>query len=104
VDGAAAALEQRGDPFHLVAHHVAADVVGVEVGDEHPGDLHAVGLDQIEQLVHRVGRIDEDALALHPVADGVGEVHHLLRDRIVVGEVAARQQLAEVEPVAGPWK
>ena len=65
-----------------MAHHVAADVVGVEVRREHARHGHPVGLDQIEQLVDRIGRVDEHALALGAVADGIDEVHHLLGDRV----------------------
>ena len=38
VHGAAAPLLQRRRTLQLVAHHVAADVVGMEVGGEHTDD------------------------------------------------------------------
>ena len=99
VHGATAPLQQRRHTFHRVAHHVPADVVGVEVGGEHPGHLHTVGLHEVEELVDGVGRIDQHALVRRPVADGVGEVDHLLRNRILRREVSPRKQLAKVEAV-----
>jgi hypothetical protein len=101
VHRATAALEQLGGTVDVVAHHVAADVVGVEVGGQHAGDLHAVGLHQIEEFVDGVRRVDQHAFALLPVADDVHEVHHLLGDRVVDREVAARQQLLEVQTLVG---
>ena len=74
-------------------------MVGVVVRGQHAGDRHAVGLDGVDQVVDGVGRVDEHALAGGPVADGVDEVDHLLGDRVVDGEVAPRQQLAEVQAV-----
>src|SRR4029450_2031082 len=44
-----------------------------------------------------VGRIDEHGLARRAVANSVHEVHHLSRDRVVGGEIATGQHLAEVE-------
>ena len=49
----------------------------------------------------RVRRVDDQRLAGLPVADEVHEVHHLAGDRVVGGEVAAGEQLAEVEAVVG---
>ena len=48
VHWAAATLEQSRCSVDVVAHEVAADVVGVEVRGEDPCDPHAVGLDQVE--------------------------------------------------------
>ena len=55
----------------------------------------------VDEVVDGVRRVDEHALAGGPVADGVDEVDHLGGDRVVDGEVAPRQELAEVEAV-GP--
>ena len=73
-------------------------MVGVVVRRQHPGDPHAVGRRGVEQVVDRVRRIDEQALAGRPVADQVGEVDHLRGERVADREVAAGEQLAEVEP------
>src|SRR6185436_12284396 len=43
----------------------------------------------------------EDAITARAVADGVDEVDHLRRNRVADGEVAAAEQLAEVQPVVG---
>ena len=59
-------LEQRGDALDRVAHHRAADVVGVVVRGEHAGDRHAVGLDGVDEVVDGVRRVDEHALARSP--------------------------------------
>ena len=64
-----------------------------------PVTVHAVGGDRGEQVVDGVGRVDEDALAGRPVADGVHEVDHLGGERVVDGEVATAEQLAEVQPI-----
>ena len=74
-------LEQAGDALDRVAHHRAADVVGVVVRGEHAADDHAVGLDGVDEVVDGVRRVDEQALAGRPVADGVDEVDHLRRPR-----------------------
>ena len=99
VHRAAAPFEQRRHALELMAHQVAADVVGVEVRGQHAGDDHAVGFDHVDERVDVVGRVDQYALALLAVADGVDEVHHLLRDGVVGGEVATGEQLTEVEAI-----
>ena len=100
VDRTGLTLEQRRDPLDVETHHRTADVVGVVVRRQHPGDPHVVGRRGVEQLVDRVRRIDEQALAGRPVADQVGEVDHLRGDRVTDREVAPRQQLAEVQLTA----
>ena len=99
VHRATAPLEQCGDALHLVPAERAADVVGVEVSGQNPSDGHAIGLDHVEQFVHCVGGVDEHAFARGPVADCVDEVDHLLRHRVVDGEVATGEQLTEVEAI-----
>jgi len=91
------ALEQLPDPHDRVAHHRPPDVVRVVVAHEHTGHAHLVLLGAGEELVDRVRRIDDDALAGLAVADEVGEVDHLSRHRVGRGEVLPRQQLAKVE-------
>ena len=91
--------EELGEALDRPAAEVTADVVGVVVRDEHVGEPQAVGLDDLDELAHAVGRVDRDRFAGLAVADEVHEVHHLLRDLIVGGEVAAGEQLAEVEAV-----
>ena len=55
-------LEQTGDPLDAPPHHVAADVVGVEVGGQGTDAFHPVGLEDPEELVHAVGGVDDDRL------------------------------------------
>ena len=90
------APEHREGAHEADGPHV---VVGVEVGGEHTRDPQSVRLDEVDEFVDGVRRVDEHALAAGTVADGVGEVHHLLGDGVGVREVAAREQLAEVEAV-----
>ena len=91
--------EEVGEAFDGPAAEIAADVILVVVRDEHVGEVQAVGLDELEQLAHAVRRVDGDRVAGLAVADDVDEVHHLLRDLIRRREVAAGEQLAEVEAV-----
>ena len=72
-------------------------MVGVVVRGEGAGEPHVVGGEDVEQALDVVGGVDHDGLAGLAVADQVHEVHHLAGDRIRAGEVAAGQQLAEVE-------
>ena len=93
------ALQQFGQALELEAHHRTADVVGVVVGDQHAGQVHAVGLQRVDQVAGGVGRVDDHGVAGLPVADQVGEVAHLLGDHVAGREIATREQLPEVEPV-----
>ncbi len=97
MDRALDTFEQCGDALDRVSHHRAADVVGVIMGHERPGHRHPVVADRGDQIVDRVGRVDEQALAGAAVADGVDEVDHLLGQRVVGGEIAPREQLAEIQ-------
>ena len=92
-------FEQGGDSFDGVAHHRAADVVGVVMGGKHADHTHVVGGNRIDQVAGGVRRVDEQALARCPVTDDVGEVDHLLGDRVAEREVATGQKLPEVEAV-----
>ena len=91
-------LEQRADALERPAAHLPPEVVRVEVGPEHAGQPHAVGRQDVEEVLHGVGRVDDDRLAGLAVADQVDEVDHLAGHHVAVGEVAAREQLAEVQP------
>ena len=101
VDGAVDAFEQGGDALDVVGPHRPADVVGVVVSRQHAGHPHAIGGDRVEQIGHRVRRVDQQAFARGPITHGVDEVDHLLGQRVVYREVATREQLAEVEPIVG---
>ncbi len=84
--GDVVAREQLGEALDAPAAQAAADVVGVVVGDEHVGQAHPVGAEDLDQLVHAVRGIDRDGLACLPIADEVDEVHHLLRDLVVAAK------------------
>ena len=90
-------LEQLADAHDVEAHHGAAHVVGVVVGGEGAGEVHAVGGEHVEDALGVVGGVDHDRLARLAVADQVDEVDHLAGHRVVGGDVAAGEQLAEVE-------
>ena len=74
-------------------------MVRVVVGDQHAGKMQAIGLEGVDQIAGRVSGIDDHAVTGLPVTDQVGEVAHLRRDRVALGEVAAGEQLAEVQSV-----
>ncbi len=99
VDGDVDAFEERRNAFDRVPHHRPADVIGVVVRGDHAGHRHAVGGHCGKQIGDGVGRVDEHAMANRSIADGVDEVDHLAGERIVGGEVATAQQLAEVQPI-----
>src|SRR5277367_6833035 len=61
--------------------------------------MQAVGLERVDQLAGRVSGIDDHAVTGLTITDQVGEVAHLRRDPVALGEVAAGEQLAEVQPV-----
>ncbi len=92
-------LEKLSDAVDLVTHHGAADMIGVIVRSERAGECHPIRLEDVDQGVCVIGRIDDDGLAGRSVADEVREVDHLLRDRVGGGEISARQQLAEVDAI-----
>ncbi len=95
--------EELARALDRVAHEVAADVIGVVVGDERAGDAHAVGRRGLDELAHAVRGVDGQCVSRFPIADEVREVDHLPGDGIVAGEVAPGEQLAEVETVGhGP--
>ncbi len=98
VHGDARVLEQVGDALDRVSHHPASDVVGMGMRDEHARKPHAVCCEQVEQTSDVVRRVDDDGLSCRPVADQVAEVDHLAGERVLVAEIAAREELAEVEP------
>lgn len=105
VDGHVDPVQQLGQALERETHHGAADVVGVVVGDQHPGQPHAVGLEGVQQGPGGVGRVDHHRVAGLAITDQVGEVAHLGGDRVARGEVPAGEQLAEVQAVFGcRWK
>ena len=97
--GHAVECEELGKPFDRPTAHASAHVIGVVMSDEHVGEVQAVTLDDVDELAYAVGRVDRDRLAGFAVTDHVDEVHHLLCDLIVGGEVAAGEQLTEVQAV-----
>ena len=93
-------LEEPRNAGDLVAEQVAADVIGVVVGGEHSREAHAVGLEDGDDLLRCVRRVDGHRVAGLAIADQVDEVDHLAGQLVGGCEVAARQQLAEVQAVA----
>ena len=86
-------------PHHRPAHHLAAHMVGVIVGGQGGGQRHVVGCQDVEDALGVIRRVDHHCLAGFAVAHQIGEVDHLGSHLVAHGKVAARQQLAEVEPV-----
>ena len=94
-------FEEVGDANDLPAEQIATHVIGVVVGGQHAGEAHPFGREEGDHLVGSVGGIDCDGLADFTVPDQVYKVHHLASHRIAARDVAARQQLAEVQAVGG---
>ena len=88
VDGHRRPSQHLGYALHQLRSERAADVVRVVVGDEHARQAHAVGLDDVEQLVDPVGRVDDHGVAGLAITDEVDEVDHLRCERVVGCEVA----------------
>ena len=101
VNGDVDLLEQGRDPLDGVTHHLAADVIRVIVRRQHADRPHLVGIERRQQISGRVGRVHEQGLTRLPVPDGIREVHHRTRHRVVPGEVPTGEQLAEVQTVGG---
>ncbi len=99
VHGHTRSLQQLGQALELKAHHRAADMIGVVMGDQHPGQVHAVGLERVDQVAGGVRRIYHYAVSGISIADQVGEIAHLCRDHVAGGEIATGEQLTEVQPV-----
>ena len=97
--GHADPFQQLGEALEFEAHHRPADVVGVVVGHQHARQVHAVGLQCVDQILRGVGRVDDDGVARLTVADEVGEVAHLLRDHVAGREIAPREQLPKIQAV-----
>ncbi len=100
VHRAGAALQQAGEPFHVEPHHRTADVVGVVMRAEGAHDLHLVGLGNVHDVVDGPGGVDDHALPALGVAHEVHEVGHLTAHGVLLAEVPAGQQLAEVQAIA----
>ncbi len=79
------------------AEHVATDVIGMVVRDQHTGEPHTIVGKGGEDVVDRVRRVDHDRVPSFLIADQIGEVDHLSRYRIADREVAPGQQLTEVQ-------
>ena len=78
-------------------------MIGVVVGNERAGDAHAVSSRGLDELAHAVRGVDRQRVSGFPVADEVREVDHLPGNGISAGEIAPREQLAEVQAVGhGP--
>ena len=55
-------LEQRADPLETPTRHLPAEMIRVEVGPEDTGQPHAVGLQDVEQVLDGVGGVHDDRL------------------------------------------
>jgi fatty acid desaturase len=85
----------------LVAHHVAAHMIRVVVGGQRPDQPHSVLVENGQDVVNPVGRVDHHRVTGLSIADQVDEVHHLAGQRVVDGDVSPGEKLAEVETVVG---
>ena len=90
-------------PSMRPAAHRAPEMVRVEVGGRaRPVSRMPSAARISSRSCDGIGRVDHERLARRAVADEVDEVDHLARHHVPVCEVAARQELAEVEAVVGP--
>lgn len=74
-------------------------MVGVVVRCENTGHRHVVDRNGVDQIVDGVGRVDQHALTGLAITDCIDEVHHLLGERIIDGEVLPGEQLTEVQTI-----
>ena len=63
-------------------------MVGVIMRGQRANNLHTVGVSDLNQVTHVVGRINNDGLAGLRVANEITEVAHLAGDLIVLGKVS----------------
>lgn len=99
VDGHVVRLEQMRDAVDVASHHRTTDVVGVVVRGEDAGQGHAIRIDDAQELVNRISRIDDDALPCRAIAEQIDVVDHLCGETVAHRKVTAGQQLPEIEPV-----
>ena len=66
---------------------------------EHADEAHVVGFEHGQDVVDVVGRVDDHGFTGLAVADEVGEVDHLPGHLVALGDVPARQQLAEIQAI-----
>lgn len=94
-----AVFEESSDSFDVEPHHRPTHVIGVIVGCEYTRHGHAVGSGDVDEFIHCVGGIDDEALLRDSISDQIDEVHHLRGDGIPGGEVHSGEKLTEVEPI-----
>ena len=74
-------------------------MIGVIVSGEHTHESHAVAFYDVNESIDVVGGIDQDAFTSCPIADCIGEVHHLMRQIVIRCEVTPREQLAKIQSI-----
>ena len=89
VDRDCGLLQERGDADDRVAEEVASDMIGMMVRGEHARETHAIRIEDGENRSGVVSRVDRHRLTGFAVADEIDEIHHLLGDGILTGEVAS---------------
>ncbi len=92
-------LEQLGSADDVHPHHRAAHVIGVIVRPEHAHTGHAIGLEDVEDAPRVVCRVHDHGVARFSIPDQIDEVDHLLGKGVVLCEVDAGEQLAEIETI-----
>ncbi len=81
--------EQLGDTGDRPAADRTANVIRVVMRDEHSGEAHTVGGEQLDELGGRVRGVHCDRVAGLSIADEVHEVDHLPGDLVGLCEVSA---------------
>jgi hypothetical protein len=71
-----AALEHLRRTLDVMAHQIAADVIGVKVGDQRAFQRHVVLRQRVEDGVDIPRRVDRYRVTRRAVADQVDEVLH----------------------------
>ncbi len=92
-------FEQLLNTLDGITHHLSTDMIGVVVGGDGTHEFHAIGGERLKDAGDVVGRVDHDGLTGLAVAHEIHEIHHLLGQWVGAGDVAARQQLAEVQAI-----
>ena len=74
-------------------------MIGVIVRGQDARQLHAIGCDDSENLVDRIRRVDDHALAGATIAHQIDVVDHLGGETVADREVSSREKLTEVKRI-----
>ena len=70
-------LEQCGDALNRVTHHRTTNMISVIVAGHDASNPHAVVLCNVDQLLHGICGVNNDALSSISIAQEIREIDHL---------------------------